>query len=263
MTSMTMTMIEAEQATTLARPPAELIATQRMLDVQGLRVSYSGVLAVSQVDLHVDAGEIVALVGGNGMGKSTTLRAIAGLNACDAGTIHFDGKPIEKVPAHQRVPLGLSLVPEGRRLFPRLTVQRNLELGAYTRQDRHEVAESLERALNLFPVLKDRRTQLAGTMSGGEQQMLAIARGLMARPRFLMLDEPSWGVAPKLVTRILEAIRDVNAQGVSILLVEQNVGKALSIANRAYVIQTGRIVLEGPASALMDDENVKKAYLGL
>jgi branched-chain amino acid transport system ATP-binding protein len=234
-----------------------------MLDVTGLRVSYSGVLAVSQVDLHVDRGEIVALVGGNGMGKSTTLRAIAGLNGCDAGSIVFDGQAIDAVPAHDRVPLGLSLVPEGRRLFPRLTVQRNLELGAYTRKDRSEVAQSLEQALELFSVLKDRRGQLAGTMSGGEQQMLAIARGLMAKPRFLMLDEPSWGVAPKLVTRILEAIRDINAQGVTILLVEQNVGKALGIANRAYVIQTGRIVLEGPAADLLGDENVKKAYLGL
>jgi branched-chain amino acid transport system ATP-binding protein len=233
------------------------------LVVNELRVSYRGVLAVSKVDLKVDAGEIVALVGGNGMGKSPTLRAIAGLNACDVGTIVFDGQPIEHVPAHDRVALGLSLVPEGRRLFPRLTVQRNLELGAYTRRDRHEVAESLDRALALFPVLKERRGQLAGTMSGGEQQMLAIARGLMARPRFLMLDEPSWGVAPKLVTRILDAICEVNAQGVSILLVEQNVGKALSIANRAYVIQTGRIVLEGRASDLLGDENVKKAYLGL
>ena len=234
-----------------------------MLAVNELRVSYRGVLAVSKVDLTVKKGEIVALVGGNGMGKSTTLRAIAGLNDCDTGTIVFDGQPIETVPAHRRVLLGLSLVPEGRRLFPRLTVQRNLELGAYTRKDRKEVAESLESALDLFPVLKDRRRQLAGTMSGGEQQMLSIARGLMARPRFLMLDEPSWGVAPKLVTRILDAIQEVNAQGVSVLLVEQNVNKALSIANRAYVIQTGRIVLEGKASDLLGDQNVKKAYLGL
>ena len=238
-------------------------ATRPMLSVRDLRVSYGGVVAVSNVGLDVGAGEIVALVGGNGMGKSTTLRAIAGLNACDHGSIVFDGEAVERVPAHRRVLLGLSLVPEGRRLFPRLTVQRNLELGAYTRRDRHEVAESLERALALFPVLKDRRNQAAGTMSGGEQQMVAIARGLMGRPRFLMLDEPSWGVAPKLVTRILEAIREVNAQGVSILIVEQNVNKALSIADRAYVIQTGRIVLEGRARDLMSDENVKKAYLGL
>jgi branched-chain amino acid transport system ATP-binding protein len=233
------------------------------LEVSDLRVGYGGVPAVSQVDLRVAAGEIVALVGGNGMGKSTTLRAIAGLNRCDGGVIRFDGTAIERVPAHDRVPLGLSLVPEGRRLFPRLTVQRNLELGAYTRRDRHEVAESLDDALTLFPVLKERRKQLAGTMSGGEQQMLSIARGLMARPRFLMLDEPSWGVAPKLVTRILDAIRDINARGVSILLVEQNVGKALSIADRAYVIQTGRIVLEGAAADLLGDDGVKRAYLGL
>ncbi len=233
------------------------------LAVSDLQVSYGGVLAVAKVDLHVDAGEIVALVGGNGMGKSTTLRAIAGLNDCDRGSIRFDGEAVQTVPAHRRVTLGLSLVPEGRRLFPRLTVQRNLELGAYTRHDRAEVAASLERVLALFPVLKDRRGQLAGTMSGGEQQMLAIGRGIMARPRFLMLDEPSWGVAPKLITRILEAIQAINAEGVSILLVEQNVGKALSIANRAYVIQTGRIVLEGNARDLMNDENVKKAYLGL
>jgi branched-chain amino acid transport system ATP-binding protein len=234
-----------------------------MLKVESLRVSYAGVPAVNGVDLVVDAGEIVALVGGNGMGKSTTLRAIAGLNACDAGTIRFDGTAIEAMPAHRRVALGLSLVPEGRRLFPRLTVQRNLELGAYTRSDKDGVAASLAAALALFPVLKDRRRQLAGTMSGGEQQMLAIARGLMAKPRFLMLDEPSWGVAPKLVTRILDAVRDINASGVSVLLVEQNVGRALSIADRAYVIQTGRIVLEGPASDLANDEAVKKAYLGL
>lgn len=233
------------------------------LSTSDLQVSYGGVPAVAKVDLQVAAGEIVALVGGNGMGKSTTLRAIAGLNDCDRGSIHFDGQPVEAMPAHRRVSLGLSLVPEGRRLFPRLTVRRNLELGAYTRHDRDEVAASLDRTMALFPVLKERQKQLAGTMSGGEQQMLAIARGLMARPRFLMLDEPSWGVAPKLITRILDAIQAINATGVSILLVEQNVGRALSIANRAYVIQTGRIVLEGDASDLMNDENVKRAYLGL
>ena len=250
----------ADPAPAVVAPAA---AARPMLAVRDIGVSYGGVVAVADVSLEVGDGEIVALVGGNGMGKSTTLRAIAGLNACDRGSIVFDGAPVERVPAHRRVLLGLSLVPEGRRLFPRLTVQRNLELGAYVRRDRHEVAESLERALALFPVLKDRRRQTAGTMSGGEQQMLAIARGLMARPRFLMLDEPSWGVAPKLVTRILEAIQEVNAQGVSILLVEQNVNKALSIANRAYVIQTGRIVLEGRAADLLGDDDVKKAYLGL
>ena len=248
---------------TAVTPAADGASAAASLVVANLRVSYGGVPAVTDVALSVAAGEIVALVGGNGMGKSTTLRAIAGLNACDAGSILFDGASIVGVPAHRRVPLGLSLVPEGRRLFPRLTVQRNLELGAYTRRDRREVAASLDHVLGFFPVLKQRRTQLAGTMSGGEQQMLAIARGLMAQPRFLMLDEPSWGVAPKLVTRILDAIGDINAKGVSILLVEQNVGRALAIADRAYVIQTGRIVLEGPAADLLGDDDVKKAYLGL
>ena len=234
-----------------------------MLQVSNLRVSYSGVLAVSQVDLEVNTGQIVALVGGNGMGKSSTLRAIAGLNIPDDGEIRLAGQAIQSMPAHQRVSLGLSLVPEGRRLFPRLTVQRNLELGAYTRKDRSTIAESVERMYTLFPILKERRHQLAGTMSGGEQQMLAIGRGLMANPKLLLLDEPSWGVAPKLVTRILDTIQLVNSQGVSVLLVEQNLHKALAIAHHGYVIQTGRIVLQGSGADLLNDEGVRKAYLGL
>jgi branched-chain amino acid transport system ATP-binding protein len=167
------------------------------------------------------------------------------------------------MPAHKRVPLGLSLVPEGRRLFPRLSVRRNLELGAFTRDDKHEVASGIEDMLRTFPILKERADQLAGTMSGGEQQMLAIARGLMARPKLLMLDEPSWGIAPKFVTKVLDVIQQVNARGVSILLVEQNLQKALGIAHYGYVIQTGRIVMEGRAQDLLHDENIKKAYLGL
>ncbi|CAN5419882.1 ABC transporter ATP-binding protein [soil metagenome] len=234
-----------------------------MLTITNLRVSYDDVLAISDVSLTVEPGKIVALVGGNGNGKSTTLRAVAGLNAADAGTITFNGEPIHKMPAHKRVPLGLSLVPEGRRLFPKLTVLRNLELGAYTRADKHEVAEGIAHMLELFPILKERATQLAGTMSGGEQQMLAIARGLMARPRLLMLDEPSWGIAPKFVTKVLEVIQQVNQTGVSILLVEQNLQKALNIAHYGYVIQTGRIVMEGAGQDLLHDERVKKAYLGL
>jgi len=181
-----------------------------MLEVSNLRVSYGGVLAISKVDLKVPLGKIVALVGGNGNGKSTTLRAVAGLNAVDAGEIVFNDLPIHRLPAHQRVPLGLSLVPEGRRLFPKLTVERNLELGAYTRTDKAEIADSLARMYELFPILKQRRVQQAGTMSGGQQQMLAIARGLMAKPKLLMLDEPSWGVAPKFVTKILETIQMIN-----------------------------------------------------
>ncbi|MBC7434677.1 MAG: ABC transporter ATP-binding protein [Bdellovibrionales bacterium] len=234
-----------------------------MLTISNLRVSYDDVLAISDVSLTVEPGKIVALVGGNGNGKSTTLRAVAGLNAADAGTITFNGEPIHKMPAHRRVPLGLSLVPEGRRLFPKLTVLRNLELGAYTRDDKHEVAAGIGQMLDLFPILKERATQLAGTMSGGEQQMLAIARGLMARPKLLMLDEPSWGIAPKFVTKVLDVIQQVNETGVSILLVEQNLQKALNIADYGYVIQTGRIVMEGAGQTLLHDERVKKAYLGL
>ena len=234
-----------------------------MLQVRNLRVSYDKVLAISKVDIDVGAGKLVALVGGNVNGKSTTLRAIAGLNAVDEGTIKFDNAEVQNTPAHLRVPLGLSLVPEGRRLFGRLTVQRNLELGAYTRQDVHEVRESIERMYTLFPILKERRSQLAGTMSGGEQQMLAIGRGLMAKPKLLLLDEPSWGIAPKFVTKVLDTIQMVNSQGVSVLLVEQNLHKALAIADYGYVIQTGRIVMQGTGKELLNNDDIKKAYLGL
>jgi len=233
------------------------------LEVTDLQVSYDGVPALNGVSLKVEAGQIVALVGGNGNGKSTTLRAIAGLNKADVGEVRFDGKGLNAIAAHDRVPMGLSLVPEGRRLFPRLTVRRNLELGAFTRVSKDEVVSSIDEMLALFPILAERATQLAGTMSGGEQQMLAIARGLMAKPRLLMLDEPSWGIAPKFVTKVLDVIQRVNATGVAILLVEQNLHKALGIAHHGYVIQTGRIVMEGDAQALLHDESVKKAYLGL
>jgi branched-chain amino acid transport system ATP-binding protein len=234
-----------------------------MLQVRNLRVSYDGVLAISKVDLDVGKGKLVALVGGNGNGKSTTLRAIAGLNAADEGRITFNDMDIGDVPAHKRVPMGLSLVPEGRRLFARLTVQRNLELGAYTRNDAYEVEESIDRIFSLFPILKERRSQLAGTMSGGEQQMLAIGRGMMSRPKMLLLDEPSWGIAPKFVTKVLDTIQLVNEQGVSVLLVEQSLHKALAIADYGYVIQTGRIVMEGTGRELLNNEDIKKAYLGL
>jgi branched-chain amino acid transport system ATP-binding protein len=233
-----------------------------ILEVSRLRVSYDGVLALSDVSLKVERNRIVALVGGNGNGKSTTLRAIAGLNGVDAGSVHFMGQPIHTLPAHKRVPLGVSLVPEGRRLFPRLTVRRNLELGAFTR-DRDEVGASVDEMYALFPILKERSAQLAGTMSGGEQQMLAIARGLMARPKLLMLDEPSWGIAPKFVTKVLETIQHINRQGVAILLVEQNLHKALAIADHGYVIQTGRIVMQGSGAELLASDDIKQAYLGL
>jgi len=234
-----------------------------MLQVRNLRVSYDGVLAVSKVNLDVGKGKLVALVGGNGNGKSTTLRAIAGLNAADEGQIKFNDTEIQNVPAHKRVPMGLSLVPEGRRLFARLTVERNLELGAYTRDDKQEIAASIDHIYSLFPILKERRSQLAGTMSGGEQQMLAIGRGMMSKPKLLLLDEPSWGIAPKFVTKVLDTIRMVNDQGVSVLLVEQSLHKALAIADYGYVIQTGRIVMEGAGQELLNNEDIKKAYLGL
>jgi branched-chain amino acid transport system ATP-binding protein len=234
-----------------------------MLHVRNLKVSYDGVLALSKVNLDVHQGSIVALVSGNGNGKSTTLRAIAGLNRADAGTIVFKGADIGEIPGHRRVGLGLSLVPEGRRIFSRLTVQRNLELGAYTRNDSDEVSASIEHMYGLFPILKQRRNQLAGTMSGGEQQMLAISRGLMAKPTMLLLDEPSWGIAPKFVTKVLDTIQLVNSQGVSVLLVEQSLHKALAIAHYGYVIQTGRIVMEGKGSELLRNDDIKKAYLGL
>jgi branched-chain amino acid transport system ATP-binding protein len=205
-----------------------------MLEIKNLKVCYDDVLAISDVNLSVESGKIVALVGGNGNGKSTTLRAVAGLNATAAGSINFNGEAIHHMPAHKRVPLGLSLVPEGRRLFPQLTVLRNLELGAFTRSDKYEVASGIEEMLDLFPILKERVAQLAGTMSGGEQQMLAIARGLM-----------------------------VNQTGVSILLVEQNLQKALNIAHYGYVIQTGRIVMQGLGQDLLHNDQIKKAYLGL
>jgi branched-chain amino acid transport system ATP-binding protein len=233
-----------------------------MLALDHLHVSYDGVPALVDVSLTVGAGRIVALVGGNGNGKSTTLRAVAGLNRLDSGRIVFDGRPVHELPAHERVPLGLSLVPEGRRLFPRLTVRRNLELGAYTRTDRHEIAVDIERMMGLFPILAERQAQLAGTMSGGEQQMLAIARGLMTRPRLLMLDEPSWGIAPKFVAKVLDVIQRVNETGVAVLLVEQNLHKALAIAHEGYVIQTGRVVMHGAARDLLHDEAVQRAYLG-
>ena len=234
-----------------------------MLEVRNLKVSYDGVLAISDVSLKVAKGKLVALVGGNGNGKSTTLRAIAGLNRCDAGQIVFKDAAIEKVPAHRRVPLGLSLVPEGRRLFAKLTVERNLELGAYTRDSDEEIAASIDHIYNLFPILKERRHQLAGTMSGGEQQMLAIGRGMMSKPSMLLLDEPSWGIAPKFVAKVLDTIKLVNEQGVSVLLVEQSLHKALAIADYGYVIQTGRIVMEGTGQDLLHNEDIKKAYLGL
>ena len=234
-----------------------------VLEVTDLRAGYHRVSALHGVDLQVASGSITALLGGNGNGKSTVLRAIAGLNRAETGKVRFEGNDISRLPPQKRVGLGLALVPEGRRLFVRLTVERNLRLGAYSRRDTKETEASMAMAYDLFPVLRERREQLAGTLSGGEQQMLAICRGLMAKPKLLMLDEPSWGVAPKLVTRIFETIASIRDRGVSILLVEQNVQRALGIADYAYVIQTGRIVLQGKGAELLGNDEIKRAYLGL
>ncbi len=234
-----------------------------MLQVRDLHVSYGRIRALHGVDFSLAEGRIVAIVGANGAGKSTLLRAIAGLNPVDGGEILLQGKAIPRLPAHRRVGLGLALVPEGRHVFARQTVERNLTLGAYTRRDRAEIAASIELVYRTFPVLAERREQRAGTLSGGEQQMLAIGRGLMSRPRLLLLDEPSWGIAPMLVNKIFETIQAIHRSGVSILLVEQNVRRALSIADHAYVLQTGRIVLSGTGPELLGSDLVKRAYLAL
>ena len=234
-----------------------------ILEVEQLAVRYNGVPAVHRVSFSVPAGEIVALLGSNGSGKSSILRAIAGLTAASSGRIVFDSRDITREPAHLRAAVGLTLVPEGRRLFPKLSVEKNLRLGAYARRDSEEIERALGLVFTLFPVLRERRLQMAGTLSGGEQQMLAIGRGLTAKPKLLMLDEPSWGLAPKLVTKIIDTIQAINASGVTILLVEQSVHRALAIAHRAFVIQTGRIVLEGTGRELLGNASLQKAYLGI
>jgi len=234
-----------------------------MLEVRNIQSSYRRVPAIRDVSLTLNRGEIVAIVGGNGNGKSTTLRAIAGLNALDGGSITLKGKDLASVPAHDRVRRGLVLVPEGRRLFPRLTVEQNLMLGGFTTSDAQKRQETLQFAYDTFTVLGERRRQQAGTLSGGEQQMLAMCRGLMSQPDLLMLDEPSWGVAPKLVTRIFETIHTIRQRGITILLVEQNVHRALEIADRGYVIQTGRVVMEGSGKDLLGNDEIRQAYLGM
>jgi len=235
-----------------------------MLEAEGLDVFYGDLQALWQVSVRVDANEIVALLGPNGAGKTTLLRTIAGLQRPAAGGVVFEGRALHHEPAHRIVALGVSLVPEGRRLFAGMTVLENLELGAFTPKARQRRQETLAWIHEIFPVLAERRDQVAGTMSGGEQQMLAIGRALMARPKILLLDEPSLGLAPIAVRRIFDVIRQINAHlEVSVLLVEQNVRAALELAHRAYLLQTGRIVGEGSAEALLRDEQVQSAYLGL
>ena len=234
-----------------------------MLSVERVDLSYSGVKVVDSVSFHVEQGEIVALIGGNGNGKSTILKGVSGIVHPASGKATFEGRDITRLDAHKIVALGVSHVPEGRRLFPSLSVYKNLLLGAYLVSDKKEVAERMDYVYSIFPILKERASQKAKTLSGGEQQMVAIGRGLMSRPKLLMLDEPSWGIAPILVDKIFEVIGEIRKNGVTVLLVEQDVEAALDIADRAYVIQTGKVVLEGKGRELRDSELIQKAFLGL
>jgi len=233
-----------------------------MLEVKDLHVFYGAIHALQGISFHVNEGEIVTLIGANGAGKSTTLKTISGLLRPRQGSIIFQGRDLTKVSAPEIVSLGISQVPEGRKIFAPLTVLENLEMGAYTRNNAKEIKASMERVFASFPRLRERLKQPGGTLSGGEQQMLAMGRGLMANPKLLLLDEPSMGLAPLLVEEIFRIIQEINAQGTSILLVEQNAAMALSIADRAYVLETGNIVLEGPAAELLENPQVKAAYLG-
>lgn len=233
-----------------------------LLEVRGLQVGYGGIHAVKGIELCIAPGELVALIGSNGAGKTTTLKSLAGLLNPNAGQMYYDGRSLQDVPAHRRVSMGIALVPEGRGVFARLSVAENLLMGGYSRSDKDEILSDLERMYVLFPRLVERRDQLAGTLSGGEQQMLAMARALMSRPRLLMLDEPSMGLAPLMVKKIFQTICEVAAQGMSILLVEQNAKLALQVAGRGYVMEGGVITLSGVSSELLCSEAVQRAYLG-
>ncbi|QGN47791.1 ATP-binding cassette domain-containing protein [Micromonospora sp. WMMC415] len=234
-----------------------------LLEIKDLTLLYGRIQALHGISLHVNEGEVVALIGANGAGKTTTMRAISGLRPIASGSIVFDGTDVTRMRADLRVIRGIGQAPEGRGVFPGMTVLENLEMGAYTRRDRSEINKDLGMVLDLFPRLAERRKQPGGTLSGGEQQMLAVGRALMARPRLLLLDEPSMGLAPKLIQQIFEIITRINEQGTTILLVEQNAQQALSRAHRGYVLETGRIVKEGTGEALLHDPAVKEAYLGV
>jgi branched-chain amino acid transport system ATP-binding protein len=235
----------------------------QMLEIQDLHSYYGNIHALKGISLHVDDGEIVTLIGANGAGKSTTLKTVSGLLQPMQGKIILEGEDLAACPAHKIVYKGVAMVPEGRRVFTRLSVEENLEMGAFHRSDGDGIVEDRERVFDLFPRLKERRNQVAGTLSGGEQQMLATARALMARPRLLLLDEPSMGLAPVLVESVFQTIEDINREGTTILLVEQNAHMALQVANRGYVLQTGEIVLKDTADGLRSDPMVQKAYLGM
>jgi len=234
-----------------------------LLEVHDVHAYYGNIHALKGVSLTVEEGEIVTLIGGNGAGKSTTLRTISALLHPRAGAVYFDGEELSHYQAHDVVAKGIAMVPEGRGIFSKLSVEENLDLGAFLRRDKGGIARDLERSFELFPRLRERRRQVAGTLSGGEQQMLAIARALMTRPRLLLMDEPSMGLAPILVEGIFRTVQDINQEGVTILLVEQNAHMALQVASRGYVLQTGKIVLADSAAALQKNEMVQKAYLGI
>lgn len=233
-----------------------------MLSIENLEVYYGAINAIKGVSFDVEQGEIIALIGANGAGKTTILHTITGLVSAKRGSIMFGGKDLTKTPAHKIVSMGMAHVPEGRRVFSQLSVYENLMLGAYTRKDKAEIAESLKNVFKRFPRLEERRNQSAGTLSGGEQQMLAMGRALMSKPSIILMDEPSMGLSPLYVSEIFDIIQEINKSGTTVLLVEQNAKKALSIANRAYVLETGKIVLSGDAKQLMNNDSVKKAYLG-
>jgi len=233
-----------------------------LLELSKINVFYGDLQVIWDASFKVKKGEIVAILGSNGAGKTTLLKTISGILKPRSGTITFLGERIDAIHSHQIVELGISHVPEGRRLFPQMTVLENLEMGAYPRKARKKKSDALERVFQLFPILKERKNQLAGTLSGGEQQMLAIGRGLMSNPLLLMLDEPSLGLAPKLVSKTFEIVREINDEGLTILLVEQNIHYALELADRAHILETGRIVLEGEGKHLLNDPYVKEAYLG-
>lgn len=233
-----------------------------LLEIRDIEVYYGVIQAIKGISFDVNEGEVIALIGANGAGKTTILHTITGLLQPKNGSIVFDGKDITKVPAHKIVSMGMAHVPEGRRVFSQLSVYENLKMGAYTRKDKAEIEESLEMVYGKFPRLEERKNQLAGTLSGGEQQMLAMGRALMSHPKIVLMDEPSMGLSPIFVEEIFKIIEEVSSSGTTVLLVEQNAKKALGIANRAYVLETGNIVLEGDATELMNNETVKKAYLG-
>lgn len=233
-----------------------------ILEVKDLSVYYGVIQALKGISFHVNKGEIVALIGANGAGKTTTLHTLSGLISADSGTINYKGHELTKLPSHKIVTFGMAQVPEGRRVFAEMTVLQNLKMGAYTRNDKAEFEATLQRVYRRFPRLEERKSQLAGTLSGGEQQMLAMGRALMSHPDLILMDEPSMGLSPIFVNEIFSIIEDVNKDGVTVLLVEQNARKALSIANRAYVLETGTIAKEGDAKELLNDEAIRKAYLG-